>query len=230
MSIRSVNTVEHPLPATTAPARSGNGPDFAALAASLARGDLGSARAAVATSAASASSVAPMDQQGADGALHASVFEGNFAAARVMLALHEALARHAAPTTRIADATDTDKRVRNDADTGSAPASATPPAPAALAPALAPVAAPALAPVAAHGRAANIVDVGATSDVKADVDVGAVLLALATGNAGNIPAEVINRYGPGGELYDPAAIMDAYRASALGRAQMASMAWIGKPA
>ena len=47
---------------------------------------------------------------------------------------------------------------------------------------------------------------------------------------GDIPAEVINLYGPGGARYDPAAIMEAYRASAIGQAQMAATAWIGKPA
>lgn len=62
----------------------------------------------------------------------------------------------------------------------------------------------------------------------ADVDVHQVLLALATGNAGSLPADVINLYGPGGARYDPAAIMDAYRASAIGQAQMAAEAWIGK--
>jgi hypothetical protein len=57
-----------------------------------------------------------------------------------------------------------------------------------------------------------------------------VLLALATGNANGLPAEIINLYGPGGARYDPAAIMDAYRSSAIGHAQMAALAWIGKPA
>jgi len=64
----------------------------------------------------------------------------------------------------------------------------------------------------------------------ADVDVHQVLLALATGNAGSLPADVINLYGPGGARYDPAAIMEAYRASAIGQAQMAATAWIGKVA
>lgn len=64
----------------------------------------------------------------------------------------------------------------------------------------------------------------------ASYSVADILLALATGNAGGIPPDLINRYGPGGALYDPAAIMDAYRNSALGHAQMAQEAWIGKPA
>jgi hypothetical protein len=60
--------------------------------------------------------------------------------------------------------------------------------------------------------------------------VADVLLALATGNAGSIPADVINLYGPGGAQYDPAAIMDAYRNSSLGQAQIAALSWIGRPA
>ena len=55
------------------------------------------------------------------------------------------------------------------------------------------------------------------------------MLALATGNAGSIPADVINLYGPGGARYDPAAIMDAYRNSDIGKTQMAALSWIGRP-
>jgi hypothetical protein len=75
----------------------------------------------------------------------------------------------------------------------------------------------------------KVVDVGSTTTTS-DIDVHQVLLALATGNANGIPAEIINLYGPGGLRYDPAAIMDAYRSSAIGQAQMAGLAWIGKPA
>jgi len=76
---------------------------------------------------------------------------------------------------------------------------------------------------------AAIADAASTAP-PADVDVHQVLLALATGNAGSLPADVINLYGPGGARYDPAAIMEAYRASAIGQAQMAATAWIGKVA
>jgi hypothetical protein len=81
----------------------------------------------------------------------------------------------------------------------------------------------------AGNSTAKIVDAASVAQPAA-IDVHQVLLALATGNAGNLPADVINLYGPGGARYDPAAIMEAYRASALGQAQMAAMAWIGKPA
>lgn len=73
-----------------------------------------------------------------------------------------------------------------------------------------------------------VVDAGSVTP-KASVDVHAVMVALATGNAGGIAADVINLYGPGGARYDPAAIMEAYRASALGQSQMADLSWIGKP-
>jgi hypothetical protein len=75
----------------------------------------------------------------------------------------------------------------------------------------------------------KVVDAGSATTAS-DVDVHQVLLALATGNANGLPAEIINLYGPGGARYDPAAIMDAYRSSAIGHAQMAALAWIGKPA
>jgi hypothetical protein len=68
-----------------------------------------------------------------------------------------------------------------------------------------------------------------TSSGGGSYSVADVMLALATGNAGSIPADVINLYGPGGALYDPAAIMDAYRDSDIGKAQMAALSWIGKP-
>jgi hypothetical protein len=59
-------------------------------------------------------------------------------------------------------------------------------------------------------------------------DEWAVWTALATGNSAGIPASVINTYGVSGLLYDPAKIMEAYRASASGQQQIASIAWIGK--
>jgi hypothetical protein len=96
----------------------------------------------------------------------------------------------------------------------------------------APVAASARAGSGAH-PAAMIVDVATAPDMPPPgdtIDVHAVMLALATGNAGSIPASIINLYGPGGALYDPAAIMDAYRNSTLGQAQMAALSWISRTA
>jgi len=205
MSIPSVKSVTDVVSPATAVRPAATGPDFAALAASLARGDLAGARAAIATG-----EPGPRSDD-----LRASVVEGNLAAARVMLgtlgaAVHDAdlakIARHDRP----ASATD-------EHGVNSASADPIPDATAAAAKAQAPVV------------EATIQDVGSATAQAQDVDVAAVLRALATGNAGTIPADVINRYGPGGELYDPAAIMDAYRASSLGQSQMAATAWIGKP-
>jgi hypothetical protein len=74
-------------------------------------------------------------------------------------------------------------------------------------------------------------DPASTSALPQGVNESQVMLALATGNAGDIPASVINLYGPGGARYNPDAIMRAYRTSAIGEAQIAAnLAWIGKPA
>jgi len=204
MSIPSVKSAADLVSPTTAARPAASGTDFAALAASLARGDLAGARAAIAPGARSDD-------------LCTSVVEGNLAAARVMLgtlatAAHDADAAKVARSTRTATAT-ADEHV-NSARAGAIPGAA----------------ANAAITQAAPVVDGTIQDVGSLQAQPQDVDVAAVLRALATGNAGNIPADVINRYGPGGALYDPAAIMDAYRASPLGQAQMAATAWIGKPA
>ena len=205
MSIPSVKSVTDVVSSTTPARPAAGGPDFAALAASLARSDLAGARAAI-------TSGSP-GVHGDD--LSASVVEGNLAAARVMLGTLTAavdrldnakIARHDRPAT----ATD-----QHDVNNAAADPIPDPTHDAAKA------AAPAVEP--------TIQDVGSTLAQAQGVDVAAVLRALATGNAGSIPADVINRYGPGGELYDPAAIMDAYRSSSLGQSQMAATAWIGKP-
>ena len=204
MSIPSVKPATDVVSPPTAVRPAATGPDFAALAASLARGDLAGARAAI--------TARNPDAHGDD--LSASVVEGNLAAARVMLgtlgmATHDTDAAKAARSDRPA-------KVKDDHAVNS-------------------VAAEAIPDETLDGRkaGARIVADATVRDVgiaaAPEVDVAAVLRALATGNAGSIPAEVINRYGPGGELYDPAAIMDAYRSSSLGQSQMAATAWIGKP-
>jgi len=206
MRIPSVKSVTDVVSPATAVRPEPTGPDFAALAASLARGDLTSARAAIAKG-----------NPGAHGDdLSASLVEGNLAAARVMLgtlgvATDDAHVATAARSGRPASATD-DHAVNS--------AAANPIPDATLDGGQAP------APLVVD---ATVQDVGSAAAPARDVDVAAVLRALATGNAGSIPADVINRYGPGGELYDPAAIMDAYRSSSLGQSQMAATAWIGKP-
>lgn len=205
MSIPSVKSVTDVVSPTTAARPAATGHDFAALAASLARGDLAGARAAIASG-----------NPGAHGdELSASVVEGNLAAARVMLgtlgvATHDADVAKAARSGRPASA--------DDHAVNSVAANPIPDATLDGRHAQAPVVVD-----------ATVQDVGSAAAQAQDVDVAAVLRALATGNAGSIPAEVINRYGPGGELYDPAAIMDAYRSSSLGQSQMAATAWIGKP-
>jgi hypothetical protein len=206
MSIPSVKSATDVVSPTTAARPAATGPDFAALAASLARSDLAGARAAITTG----SPAAHSDD------LSASVVEGNLAAARVMLgtlgaSVHDSHPAKIARDERPATATNQD-------GANSAPADPIPDATRSAVKAQAPA-----------GVEAKIQDVGSVVAPAQDVDVAAVLRALATGNAGSIPAEVINRYGPGGELYDPAAIMDAYRSSALGQSQMAATAWIGKP-
>ena len=206
MSIPSVKSVTDVVSPATAVRPAATGPDFAALAASLARGDLAAARAAITTG--------TPDAHGDD--LSASVVEGNLAAARVMLgtlgvATHDADVAKGARSGRPASATD-------DHAVNSVAANPIPDATHERREAQGPVVVD-----------ATVQDVGSLAAQAQDVDVAAVLRALATGNAGSIPADVINRYGPGGELYDPAAIMDAYRSSSLGQSQMAATAWIGKP-
>ena len=206
MSIPSVKSVTDVASPATAVRPAGTRPDFAALAASLARGDLAGARAAISTR--------NPDAHGDD--LSASVVEGNLAAARVMLgslgvATHDYDIAKGARSDRPAKVTD-------DHAVNSVGANAIPDE--------------ALDGPKVQARLvvdATVQDVGSGAAPARDVDVAAVLRALATGNAGSIPADVINRYGPGGELYDPAAIMEAYRSSSLGQSQMAATAWIGKP-
>lgn len=204
MSIPSVNPGPELLAASKPTPRGTPATGFAALADSLARNDLAGARAAV-----TATETAPRDD-----ALRASIAEGHLAAARVLLATLDTVSSSA------------------HGPTGSAPKTARPagsPAPAASGRAAnSATHEPIPHPVPAASPPVSVVDVGAAAS--SQVDVAAVLLAIATGNAGSIPADVINRYGPGGELYDPAAIMDAYRASSLGHAQIAATAWIGKTA
>ena len=202
MSIPSVKSVTDVVSPATAVRPAATRPDFAALAASLARGDLAGARAAITTG--------NSDAHGDD--LSASVVAGNLAAARVMLgslgmATHDADVAKGARSDRPAKVTD--DRAVNSVGADAIPDETLD------------------EPKAQARTDATVQDVG--SAAASGVDVAAVLRALATGNAGSIPAEVINRYGPGGELYDPAAIMDAYRSSSLGQSQMAATAWIGKP-
>ena len=81
-----------------------------------------------------------------------------------------------------------------------------------------------------NGGSSGVAGATVTAANGATYRVADVMLALATGNAGTIPADVINLYGPGGARYDPAAIMDAYRSSDIGKAQMAHFAWMTRPA
>ena len=230
MSIPSVKPIVlEPAAATGGSSRPGGEPgDFAAIARSVAAGDLVAARAALAGSTAATNP-----------ALAQSLDAGNLAAARLALAQlgADAFARGAGRTTLPHDAL---------------PRYVPPYVPAVpVAAAGAPDPAEAKATAAGHPpkpviTATSVVDVGAEPAIAggAVVDDGAkvtsisgqsysvadVLLALATGNAGSIPADVINLYGPGGARYDPAAIMDAYRQSDIGKAQMAALSWVGRPA
>lgn len=206
MSIPSVKSAADAVSPATAVRPAATGPDFAALAASLARGDLAGARAAITTG---------NEAHGDD--LSACVVAGNLAAARVMLGTL-GMASHDPGVAKAAQSDRPAAKVADDHAANSVAANAIPDetfqGPKAEAPRVVD---------------ASIQDVGRVAAAAPDADLAAVLRALATGNAGSIPADVINRYGPGGELYDPAAIMDAYRSSSLGQSQMAATAWIGKP-
>jgi len=215
--------------------------DFAAVARDLAAGDLTAARSALA--------VAQGSNAGATATLAQTLAAGNLAAARLALAQlgtdpygHVANAttgRDASALRARSDAQGHEARVGGSASVASPVMSANPPraqsgvatAKSAGAAQSAAVAASAVITSAGqHGATTMIADAGSIAGSSTDsYSVADIMLALATGNAGSIPASVINLYGPGGARYDPAAIMDAYRSSAIGKAQMAMLAWIGKP-
>jgi len=234
--IASVKTIlpDHSSHASARPAAAETG-DFAAVARSVAAGDIETARSAMAATASSA---------GAADTLAQTLAAGNLAAARLALCQLGA-DPYAAPAR-------TEAAPR---DAATAPPAATPvPSAAPLGTdtkiaAAGPGSAAANVTVPAHGATMVVADVGTLADggetgtAAAGAEAGTivsgaggsyrvadVMLALATGNAGSIPADVINLYGPGGARYDPAAIMDAYRGSDIGKAQMAMFAWMSRPA
>jgi len=251
MTIGSVKPSPAEAPAAAVPAREpGDGGDFAAVARAIAAGNLDAARAALPSSPA-ATATAPA------GTLAGTLADGNLAAARLALAqLGTDPYTSSAP---VADRHDAPRFAPANPGNGAPympPATPYVPGTGYVAPP--PTDATIAHDPGAAGRVAGqlpagfmIADVGATMASAAPVaprttsqtagptaqsanggsyDVTDILLALATGNAGGIPPDLINRYGPGGALYDPAAIMDAYRSSTIGQAQMARNSWIGKPA
>jgi hypothetical protein len=244
MSVESVKPFgrESGMPAV-APRQQPETGEFAAVARSVAEGNIEAARAALAASPAALSR---------DATLAGALADGNLAAARLALsrlgaatvppAGTVASAKPAAAPPAFAHGDQT--RYVPPATAGGGKVAPPPSSKLAQAVGLPPVA----ATPASVGLAPGLVvaDVGATlarptidpppgtgatatSSNGTSYKVSDILVALATGNAGSIPADLINRYGPGGALYDPAAIMDAYRSSALGQAQMAQASWIGRP-
>ena len=203
--------------------------DFAAVARSVAAGDLDAARRALTgTGTASASPTAATLSQ--------SLAEGNLASARLALVqlgvaaelFHDASTvsprKAATPSPTGPTATGVASALSSAAKV--APATSGRPTPATSAASSSTGSATTGAPNAAM----VVADVGAAATSGGAYSVADIMLALATGNAGSIPADVINLYGPGGARYDPAAIMDAYRNSDIGKAQMAMFAWMAKPA
>jgi len=243
MSIERLKPFASEPPAKEAMTRgSAEAGDFAAVARDLAAGDLTAARAALST--------AKGSNAGATATLAQSLAAGNLAAARLALAqlgadpsghlAHAATGRDAAALP-----------VPSDRQDHGAPQRSAPPLPGSFASSASLTRVKALdatAKIAAATRSAAVGGSAVTATAgqhgttmiadagtlagggAASYSVADVMLALATGNAGSIPADVINLYGPGGARYDPAAIMDAYRNSDIGRAQMAMFAWMTRQA
>ena len=245
MTIARVNPILTDVPSQGTPRSSTEtGADFAAVARSVAAGDLEAARKALASAGAPRSIPAQTLAQ--------TLADGNLAAARFALAQLGAPAAGTAATAGAGPDVTLGPPLPvpgPDVTLGPPLPVAGPGIPGAPGPVVPPqknrIATAVEPPVSASANGMVVADVGATLGTSATsaspsgatvtsangttYAVSDVLVALALGNAGSIPADVINLYGPGGAKYDPAAIMDAYRNSALGQAQMAALAWIGRP-